>query len=434
MNFVDIGNGIFEFKFAFFKVIKELQEGVFAYHIVLDFYSTFAAILLVLLIGSFLTKKIKFLNTYDIPEPVTGGLVAAIIFFILKFSFNISVGFEESIKDPLMLMFFTSVGLGADIASLKKGGRLLVLFGIAVCLFLIVQNIAGIAVMSLLGENPLIGLLAGSITLSGGHGTGAAWSAVFEAAPYSFEAAKEIAMASATYGLIAGGLIGGPMANHLINKFKLKPTEPIDVANISDEIFEEPKKQRLITAQSFIKSLGLFAVAMFFGTTISVLTKGSAITLPTFVWCLFAGIIIRNVLSYSSLHNIFDREIGVIGNVSLSLFLAMAIMTLNLVQLTKLAVPLITLLVVQTLLIIVYVRYVTFSICGRDYNAACMVAGHCGFGMGATPTAVANLQVVTNHFGPSKISFIIVPVMGGFFIDIANAIVLGLFLKLPFFG
>lgn len=433
MNCTQISDSTYEFKFAFVKILKQISQNDVSYVLNFNFFSTLLMICGVLLIGTAITQRSKFLIKYDIPIPVTGGLIFAILFFILHMYFDIKIKFEESIKEPFMLMFFTSVGLGANFASLKKGGKLLVLFGIAVCTFLFIQNLVGIGVMSVMGENPLLGLLAGSITLSGGHGTGAAWSDVFINDPYSFMAAKEIAMASATYGLIAGGLIGGPMAQYLIRKFNLKPTEKDDGKIDEDEVFSHPEKQRLITAESFIKSLGLFAFAMFLGTTISALTKGTAITLPTFVWCLFSGIIIRNSFSYFNIHQIFDREVGVIGNVSLSLFLAMAIMTLNLVELTKLAIPLIVLLIIQTFVIILYVRYVTFKICGSDYNSACLVAGHCGFGMGATPTAIANLQAVTNHFGPSKISFIVVPIMGGFFVDIANAIAIKLFLFLPVF-
>lgn len=433
MGFQEISPNIYELNLSFLKVVKDVTADFTNYNITLNFYSTLLCICVVLLAGHAITIRSKFLSKYDIPVPVTGGLIAAIIFFILSITMNIKINFEESIKDPFMLMFFTSVGLGADIISLKKGGKLLVMFGIAVCLFLFVQNLIGIGVMSVLGENPILGLLAGSITLSGGHGTGAAWSEVFNATPYHFNAAKEVAMASATYGLILGGLLGGPIAQHLIRKYNLKSLEKLDTKETSDEVFSSPFKQRLITAESFIKSLGLFALAMFIGTTISYFTKGTVITLPTFVWCLFSGIVIRNSFSYLNIHKVFDREIGVIGNVSLSLFLAMAIMTLNLVELTKLAIPLLILLVIQTLAIVIYVRYVTFNMCGRDYNAACMVAGHCGFGMGATPTAIANLQAVTDHFGPARIAFIIVPVMGGFFIDIANAIVLKLFLFLPIF-
>ncbi|MSN95949.1 sodium/glutamate symporter [Campylobacter sp. FMV-PI01] len=418
------------FSFAFLKGVAN-QTG---YTLVFDFYSTFLIVCAVLMVGYLLTKKTKFLNKYNIPIPVTGGLLFAILFLVLSFVFDVKFQFEQGFKNPLYLMFFVSVGLGADFASLKKGGKTLLMFGIAVCVFLFIQNLIGVGVMSIMGENPLLGLLAGSITLSGGHGTGAAWGETFMKAPYDYKVAIEVAMASATYGLIAGGLIGGPVARYLINRYNLKPTDQNHAGDTSDEIFSEPEKQRLITSSSFIKSLGLFALALFTGTTLTAITKGTAIALPSFVWCLFSGIIIRNSFSYFNIHQVFDREVGVIGNVCLSIFLALTIMTLNLVELAKLAVPLMVLLVIQTVAIILYVRYVTFSICGKDYNAACMVAGHCGFGMGATPTAIANLQTVTNHHGPSSIAFIVVPIMGGFFVDIANVIVIKLFLFLPIFG
>lgn len=434
MEFTQISDGVFKANFAFLEIVKKIAGSDIFYRVNLDFYATLISVCAVLYLGAIITRRVQFLDKYSIPIPVTGGLIIAIVLFLTQILFNVKIGFQESIKNPLMLMFFTSVGLGADIASLKKGGKLLVLFGISVCLFLFVQNIIGVSVMTVMGENPLLGLLAGSITLSGGHGTGAAWGDVFSNAPYNFIAAKEVAMASATYGLIAGGLLGGPIAQNIIRKYNLKSSEVEVEHDTSDEVFAEPQVERLITAGSFVQSLGLFALAMFIGTTISALTKGSLITLPTFVWCLFSGIIIRNTLSYANIHQVFDREIGVIGNVSLGLFLAMAIMTLNLVELTKLAIPLIILLAIQTVVIAIYVRYVTFGICGRDYDAACLVAGHCGFGMGATPTAVANLQAVTYNFGPSRIAFIVVPIMGGFFVDIVNAITIKLFLFLPMFA
>ncbi|NLY04305.1 MAG: sodium/glutamate symporter [Campylobacter sp.] len=418
---------IVNFAFGSYSVVNDILN------IKLNFYATFLAICIVLWLGVFITKRWSLLRNYSIPIPVTGGLVVAFLLFLLQVIWNVKIGFEESIKEPFMLMFFTSVGLSADFNILKKGGKLLVLFGISVCTFLFVQNIIGISVITILGENPLIGLLAGSVTLSGGHGTGAAWGAVFSQSPYSFPLAVEVAMASATYGLIAGGLLGGPVAGRLIKRYNLKPTDKVSKNSLSDEVFSEPLKPRLITSESLLKTLGLFAISMFVGTTIGELSKGSFITIPTFVWCLFAGIIVRNLLSYFKIHQIFDREVGVIGNVSLFFFLAMALMSLNLVELTKIAGPLTILLGIQTIAMVLWARYITFGICGKDYDAACLVAGHCGFGMGATPTAVANLQAVTNQFGPSHIAFIVVPIMGGFFVDIANVLVISTFLVLPIF-
>lgn len=408
----------------------------------LNFYSTFICIMLVLILGRVITKYSKFLKNYDIPEPVTGGIIVAFILFLSSYYANFTIKFAEDIKTPLLLAFYATVGLSADFNSIKKGGSLLITFAIAVFVLLIVQNGIGVAVMKAMGENPLIGLLGGSITLSGGHGTGAAWGATFQASPYNFSQATDIAMACATYGLIAGGLIGGPMANYLVKKFNLKSDEIESSETSSDEAFTSPQKVRLITSDSFITSLSLIALALVIGNLIDYIcnalnvatgNKNSVLgfldSMPTFVWCLFAGIIIRNGFSSLNIHKVFDREVGVIGNVALSLFLAMSIMTLNIVELIKLAVPISVLLIIQTIVIIVYVRYVTFVICGKNYAAACLVAGHCGFGMGATPTAIANLQAVTNHFGPCKIAFIVVPIMGGFLVDIVNAIIINGFVK-----
>lgn len=408
----------------------------------LNFYSTFICIMLVLILGRVITKYSKFLKNYDIPEPVTGGIIVAFILFLSSYYANFTIKFAEDIKTPLLLAFYATVGLSADFNSIKKGGSLLITFAIAVFVLLIVQNGIGVAVMKAMGENPLIGLLGGSITLSGGHGTGAAWGATFQASPYNFSQATDIAMACATYGLIAGGLIGGPMANYLVKKFNLKSDEIESSETSSDEAFTSPQKVRLITSDSFITSLSLIALALVIGNLIDYIcnalnvatgNKNSVLgfldSMPTFVWCLFAGIIIRNGFSSLNIHKVFDREVGVIGNVALSLFLAMSIMTLNIVELIKLAVPISVLLIIQTIAIIIYVRYVTFVICGKNYAAACLVAGHCGFGMGATPTAIANLQAVTNHFGPCKIAFIVVPIMGGFLVDIVNAIIINGFVK-----
>ena len=332
-----------------------------------------------------------------------------------------------------MLAFFTSIGLSADFSSLKKGGKLLIGFLFIVAGLLILQNIIGISVATLLGVDPTIGLLGGSVTMSGGHGTGAAWAEIFKKPPYGFSAALEVAMASATFGLIMGGIIGGPVAHYLVKKHNL--TLPSKTAQDNElNNFEKPEKERLITAKSFIESLALIAIALFIGTEISKLFQGSSFTLPTFVWCLFVGVILRNTLQATKIHQVFDREVSVLGNVSLSLFLAFALMTINLWQLVALALPMLVILICQVAAMVVYAIFVTFRFCGRDYDAAVLAAGHCGFGLGATPTAMVNMQTVTQHYGPSHTAFIIVPLVGAFFIDIINAIVISGALKLPFFG
>ncbi len=396
----------------------------------IDSYSTLVVMVLVLLLGSFVIKRVKFLQDYNIPEPVVGGIIAAVLFLCLYVFANIHLAFDSSLKDPLMLAFFSSIGLLADFASLKKGGVKLVIFLFIISGLLILQNAVGIGVALGLGENPLIGLFGGSITMSGGHGTGGAWANEFIKAPYNFSAAYEVAMASATFGLIAGGVIGGPVAKFLITKYKLKTPD----TNVEDKSailnFEQPGKEKLITQQSFIESLALISLCLLIGNFVSdyVKTLNVNFTLPTFVYCLFMGVILRNLLQAFKIHEVFDREVSVIGNVSLSLFLAYALMSINLWQLVSLALPIVTILISQVALMVFYAIFITFRFCGRDYDAAVLAAGHCGFGLGATPTAMVNMQTVTNHYGMSHMAFIIVPLCGAFFIDLVNALIINGFL------
>lgn len=400
-----------------------------------DFYMTLVSMVFVLLVGVYIIKKIKLLQDYNIPEPVVGGSIIALILFVFHSFFQVDIKFDSSLKDPLMLAFFASIGLLADFSSLKKGGSKLIVFLIVVSGSLLMQNFIGIGVASIMGQNPIMGLLGGSITMSGGHGTGAAWASEFIKAPYDFLAATEVAIASATFGLIAGGIIGGPVARYLINKYNLKSHQNENLNNEAMLNFGSPKKERLITPSSFIESLALITICLLIGTFISSYIKAkTGFNLPTFVYCLFTGVLLRNLLSILKVHQVFDREVSVLGNVSLSLFLAFALMSVNLSQLVSLALPMFVILVCQVIMMIFYAIFVTFKFCGKDYDAAVLAAGHCGFGLGATPTAMVNMQTVTNHYGMSQIAFIIVPLCGAFFIDIINAVVIKLFLVLPIFG
>lgn len=396
-----------------------------------DFYATLVAMVAVLLVGRFLIQRFKFLNDYNIPESVVGGLIVALGIAVAYKGFGFQINFDKSLQTPLMLAFFASIGLNADFASLKKGGFVLVKFLAVVGVFLLVQNSVGLALAKTLGQDPLIGLLGGSITMSGGHGTGASWAATFKEAPYLFENGLEVAVTCATFGLVLGGLLGGPVARYLIKTYQLKT--PIGQEE-DGGAFESPKKERLITSSSFVESLALIALALFLGTKIALLLKGTSFNLPTFVWCLFVGVILRNLLSLFKVHQVFEREVSVIGNVSLSLFLASALMTLKLWELANLALPLLVLLGAQALVMVLYAIFVTFRVMGKDYDAAVLAAGHCGFGLGATPTAIVNMQAITQHYGPSHVAFLVVPMVGAFFIDILNAFVIKTFLSLPFFG
>lgn len=397
----------------------------------LDFYSTLVAASLVLLLGRWLVTRIGFLRAYSIPEPVAGGLLVAALLLALRMLAEVEIRFDTSLQAPLMLAFFATVGLNADFASLKKGGRVLAIFLLVVTALLVVQNAMGIALATALGLDPLMGLLAGSVTLSGGHGTGAAWGAVFSE-KYGVASASELAIASATFGLVLGGLIGGPVARLLIRRVQAPGVEQAQPC--LPKGFERPDQVRMITAFSFIETLALLAISLQVGTFLSGFIQGTAFELPTFVCVLFVGVVLRNSLSALGLHQVLEREVSLLGNVSLSLFLAIALMSLKLWDLKALALPIVILLVAQALLMALFAIFVTFRVMGSHYDAAVLAAGHCGFGLGATPTAIANMQAVTQRFGPSQIAFLVVPMVGAFFIDITNAVVIKLYLALPFLG
>ena len=393
-------------------------------------YYTLIAATLVLLIGKVLVQKIKFLRDFNIPEPVAGGLVAAIILFALHQFYGVSFKFEKSLQDAFMLIFFASIGLSADFSRLKAGGMPLVVFTAIVGAFIFVQNIIGVGLASALGLDPLIGLITGSITLTGGHGTAGAWGPDFES-KFGLVGATGLGMASATFGLVFGGLIGGPVARRLINKLGRKPVEgkQADDHDQTDDIFEKAVRPRLITADSAIETLAMFAACLAFAEIVDGYDKEYFFDLPKFVWCLFGGVVIRNVLTAAFKVNMFDRAIDVFGNASLSLFLAMALLNLKLWQLTGLAGPVTVILAVQTIVMMLYATFVTYVFMGRDYDAAVLAAGHCGFGLGATPTAVANMQSLTQTFGPSHKAFLIVPMVGAFFVDILNSAILTAFVN-----
>lgn len=405
------------------------------------FYTLIAAVI-VLLLGRLLVNKIDFLKRYNIPEPVAGGLVAAIVSLLVNQFWGYSITTSSALQTSFMLIFFASIGLSANFTKLRQGGIGLIIFLIAISTFIVVQNFVGISLATLLGIDPLIGLIAGSITLTGGHGTAGAWGEILET-QYGIQGALALGMASATFGLVIGGLIGGPLAKTLINRHQLavprtdeqnekRDNTPADQDSNEFIPFEYPHQVRLITADNAITTLGLFAACLAFAEFMTGVAKGSMFELPTFVWALAGGVILRNVLESVFKVNIFDRAIDVFGNASLSLYLAMALLSLKLWQLADLAGPLMVILGAQTLTMALYAAFVTFRIMGKNYDAAVLAAGHCGFGMGATPTAVANMQAITNMYGPSYKAFLIVPLCGAFFVDLINVAVIQSILK--FFG
>lgn len=403
----------------------------------LNILETLVAASLVLLLGRKLVASSAWLKTYSIPEPVVGGLLVALLMFALHSFSSMQVSFDRTLQEPLMMAFFATIGLNANLASLRAGGRILAIFLGVVLGLLILQNTIGIGMAKIMGLDPLIGLLGGSISLSGGHGTGAAWGRVF-AERHGLAAATEIAIACATFGLILGGLLGGPIAGFLVKGLALRdapkmPAEQVD-SDAAGSSFAHPKAVQLITPAAMIEALALIAVSLSVGQIIGAQLNGTLLELPTFVCVLFVGVALSNGLSVLLGYQIFERAIQVLGNVSLSLFLAMALMSLRLWDLASLALPVLLILAVQALVMALYASFVSFRIMGANYDAAVLAAGHCGFGLGATPTAIANMQAVTERFGPSPTAFLVVPMVSAFFIDIANAIVIKVFLALPIYN
>ncbi len=401
-------------------------------------YYTLIIATIVLLFGRYLVRKYRFLQDFNIPEPVAGGLVAAAIIYALYLFNHVSFAFDKSLREAFMLVFFSSIGLSADFSRLKAGGMPLVIFTIVVGVFIAVQNAVGVGLAVALDQNPLLGLVAGSITMTGGHGTAAGWGPDLE--KIGLANATDIGIACATFGLVAGGLIGGPVARRLTNKMQRKPLETIDdggndTGEDTNDMFEKPERKRLITASSAIDTLAMFAACLAFAEIMDGIDKVyfkpvlAILDLPKFVWALAFGVILRNVLTNIFRFNMFDRAIDVFGNASLSLFLAMALLDLKLWQLTALALPVTIILLVQVVVMALYATFITYTLMGRDYDAAVLAAGHCGFGLGATPTAVANMQSVTERFGPSHKAFLIVPMVGAFLVDLINAGLLQTFVK-----
>lgn len=420
--------------------------------ITLNGYYTLILATLVLLFGRFLVVRIKFLANYNIPEPVAGGLVAGVIVFALKSFFDISFIFNTQLQTAFMLMFFASIGLSADFSRLKVGGLPLVIFTALVSGFIVLQNIVGVTMASLLDLDPLLGLVTGSITLTGGHGTAGAWGPILEQ-KFGITGATTLGIATATFGLVAGGMIGGPVAKFLLKRMKHerlpKPVNPTHLekvaadqslystqhsenADADEAMFDKPDEIRKITASSTIETLALFAACLAFADIMTQVGRGTFFELPTFVWALMCGVILRNILTHFFNFDMFDRAIDVFGNASLSLFLAMALLSLRLWELVDLALPVLVILAVQVVVMMAYAVFVTYRFMGKNYDAVILAAGHCGFGMGATPTAVANMQAVTDRYGPSYKAFLIVPIVGAFFVDLVNATVLQIFTQLPF--
>jgi ESS family glutamate:Na+ symporter len=395
-----------------------------------DIYATLALAAAALIVGHLLTRRIAFLARYSIPDAVVGGMLFALVVTLLRGAGGVQVEFDPTLLTPLNVMFFTTVGLSADARALAKGGRLLLVFFVVVAGALLLQNVIGVAMAKAFDLHPAIGLMAGSITLSGGHGTAAAWGTKF-LEERNLQGIVELGIAAATYGLVFGGLLGGPFAEWLMRRHAIRGTgETKSAADGAGAGNATPAPLTLIT---LVATLLLIFVSMAIGFALYRAIGQGAFTLPSFIWALLVGVVLRNLLSLTGLYQVDDRALEVTGALALSLFLAMIIMTLKLWELVDLAGPILAILLVQTAALLAYVAFVTFRVMGRDYDAVLLSTGHLGFSMGSTATAMVNVQAVADRHGHSPLAFLLIPVMGAFLIDIANALTIQGFLALPWF-
>ncbi|NRA18384.1 MAG: sodium/glutamate symporter [Oceanospirillaceae bacterium] len=377
--------------------------------------------ILVLFLGKFLTKRVSVLKEYNIPEPVSGGIIVSILLTLLYVMFDYSISFSLMQRDVLLVVFFTTVGLNSKFSTLLEGGKTLVLLLVLAIIYLFLQNLTGVGVTLVTDLPAVTGLLGGSVSLSGGHGTAIAWSPIFKD-QYGIENAVEIGIACATFGLVLGGLIGGPIAKYLIKKHNLSSSSPEHITvGLADE-----EKQK-ISVDSVLSLLLVLSVAVGLGLYLHQLLAFLGVKLPVFVPCLFGGILLTNSIPLLFKHIPWPSNtptLALVSDLSLSLFLSMSLMSLQLWSLVDLAAPILLLLLSQVVLTVLFTVFVVFKLLGSNYDAAVIASGYSGLALGATPTAIANMTAVTKKFGASPKAFIVVPLVGAFFIDIANAVII----------
>ena len=386
----------------------------------LNVYQTTGLAMLLFALGTVLVNKIGFLKKCCIPAPVVGGLLFAILNCVLYMGGIVEITFDTTLQSIFMVWFFTSVGYNASFKLLAKGA-------VAVCIFLalaagmqVIQNLVGVGLAGVFGLDPRLGLCMGSIPLVGGHGTAASWGPMLE--KLGCAGANVVGIAAATYGLCAGSLMGGPVAKSLIAKYNLKSTAKAEVVDAdANKVDKDVYAKQIMTA--FVLLIAAAGVGMYITAFLS-----KFITLPSYIGPMIIAVIVRNVADMMNIELPSDA-IDASANVCLSIFLSLALMTLKLWQLIDLALPMICILAVETVVMFILARFVVFKVMGSDYDAAVLVAGFCGFGMGATPNAMANMQVITEKFGPSPKAYLVVPIVGGMFVDFTNTFILTMFLN-----
>lgn len=396
----------------------------------LDMAQTVALAAVFLVIGKLIKNRVPVLSRYFIPSPIIGGLVFALIALYGHQTQSFSIELYDNMRAFLLMAFFTTIGFSASFEMLKKGGVGVALFLVAAVLLLTLQNIIGAGLAYVMGASPLLGLAAGSISLTGGHGTSAAFGPLLES--YGVTGALPAAIAAATWGLVAGCVIGGPVGSRLMRKHGLKgprqraavsmPAPTMGVSATQENT--TPQKEPLFDLSMY--SVLLLAVCMGLGSMLIEWLQTKGVTLPAYLGSMLIAVVVRNIIDWRGFR-FPQAQLDAIGSVSLGFFLVMALMSMKLWELADVAGPLLVILIVQTVVMFLFATYVTFRIMGKDYDAAVMAAGHCGFGMGATPNAMANMQSFTEVNGPSPKAFFVIPLVGSLFIDFVNAVIITAF-------
>jgi len=398
-------------------------------HVFVPSFLAYTIGIIVFLIGMSLNQRIEFLRAFNIPEPVTGGLLASLLVLAFYLTTGMAVSFEMDTRDRLLIYFFTAIGINARISDLIAGGRpLLILLGLTLG-FIVVQDVVGIGGALLFGQPTAVGVLAGSASLIGGHGTAIAWAPEI-AENHGVPNALEIGVAAATLGLVIASLIGGPIARFLLNQYQLSGAE--EDPTVVGVAYEKAPTEK-INHISIMSVLLTLHVAIIIGYILNEAVQQIGLRLPLFVTCLLAAIVLSNTVPI-----VFPRirlpartrALALVSDFSLGLFLTMSLMGMQLWTIAELAGPLLGILALQTIVAVVFILLVLFPLMGRDYQAAVLSAGFGGFAMGATPTAIANMTAVTKAHGPAPMAFIILPLVSAFFVDITNALVIQLALSL----
>lgn len=389
----------------------------------MDMVQTIGLAVIALLAGTILKRKVKFFEKYSIPAPVIGGFLFATLNLILNTAGLVKFTFDNTLQSFFMTMFFTSIGFNASWKLLKKSGSKVILFLIAAVGLVIAQNLTALGVGKLLGIDPLLALMTGSIPMTGGHGTSAAMAPIAEEA--GVVGASSVAIAAATFGLIAGSSLGGPVANLLIRRKNIE-IKPEDDSSSSEDVLSAKVKE--LNAEHFIKAFFVILIAMFLGSYVSIFL-GKFVTIPSYIGPMLVAAVIRNIADNLKKRSIHYEEIRIIEESSLQIFLGMAMITLKMWELGGVLGSLAILLVAQAVLAWIYVYFVTFRLMGGNYDAVVMAAGHMGFGLGATPNGMANMKSVTEKYEYSKMGFFVLPIVGALFIDFFNASIITVFIS-----